>query len=113
MLSSRNRLPKTITHLKGKRLSSSQMSLVLAANDLDISRMRVVVSKKVASRAVDRVRLKRQVKRCLRQYVEVLKGYDLIIILHRSALQPSASTFCEQINQLIDQLSPHAQKINS
>lgn len=64
------------------------------------SRYAVVVSTKVSKRAVDRNRIKRQVRPILRQMLHNIKPHDLVVIAQTQANKTDAKTITAAIQQL-------------
>ena len=74
--------------LSGKAVALRRHFSVFAqANTLGGSRIGVVVSKKVAARAVDRNRIKRLVREVFRQGREQFGGNDLVVVARRCPLR--------------------------
>ncbi len=74
----------------GRRFSSPECSLYMLANTLGHPRMTVVVSAGVSKLAVDRNRLKRQMRDVLRQGIEqkrIAFNFDIIAVLRAPALK--------------------------
>lgn len=78
---------------KGSFFSVHLFSLNSLLNRSSFTRVGIVVNKKVAKKAVDRNRVKRQFREATRHFYGVLpKGYDVIITIKAPAL---AATFQE------------------
>ena len=56
------------------------MTVVVRPNDLDQPRLGLAVARRVLSRAVDRHRLKRQIRESFRHHIERLSGLDIVVI---------------------------------
>lgn len=64
------------------------------------SRYAVVVSTKVSKRAVDRNRIKRQVRPILRQTLHNIKPHDLVVIAQTQANRADTKTITAALQQL-------------
>ena len=64
----------------GIRLSARAVTVVVRPNDLDQPRLGLAVARRVLSRAVDRHRLKRQIRESFRHHIERLSGLDIVVI---------------------------------
>lgn len=78
----------TYTYKNGQTIRSKLFSIKFCANPRKrFSRLAVVVSKKVAKKAVQRNFLRRRLYSLMRPYLNQLtKNYDLIIIVHSAEL---------------------------
>ena len=75
---------------KGKRTRGSFVSFIVLKNDLDYSRFTVVVGMKVSKKAVDRNRLKRQVRSVIeKEFDQIKPGVDVMVLVNPSALNQS------------------------
>lgn len=55
------------------------MQLIVAAADAPQGRVGFIISRKALSRAVDRNRLRRQIRAMLQARADVLAGFDLVV----------------------------------
>lgn len=85
----------------GKVFGNRNFTLYYLNNRKDTNRLGVVVSKKVSKKAVDRNKLRRQVKSYLQQIEDKLKqGYDLIIVVKPSCLNESYQVLTRSLDHL-------------
>jgi len=73
---------------RGRPFHAEYASIKVAPNNRDVSRFTVVVSLKISKKAVDRNRIKRQLREILRTRVakELGKGYDVLVWVKKPAL---------------------------
>ena len=65
----------------GKSSYDNIIGIKIITNNLDKSRFGILVSTKISKKAVERNRIKRQIREVIRLNLEAIKpGYDLIII---------------------------------
>ncbi|MCL4135411.1 UNVERIFIED_CONTAM: hypothetical protein GTU68_033127 [Idotea baltica] len=82
----------------GTKLFSKQFLLIYTENNLEHSRLGLVVSKKVSKRAVKRNFIKRRLKEIFRlSQNEFIKPIDLVIIARKESLNLSYDEFERQI----------------
>lgn len=71
-------------------------------NNLEMNRIAVVASKKVSNRAVDRNRLRRQIKEAYRQReADIKTGYDIIFIVKKNCLHQPYCVLEKAFNHLL------------
>ncbi len=98
--------PQIYSH--GKRRSGSWMGITYllrrnTGSDPVPSQLAVVVSKKVSRKAVQRNRVKRQLRAALRPLVPQLKpGYWIVISARGSILTASWDQICQEIRLLLE-----------
>ena len=72
---------------KGKGVFDMVCGVKYKKNNLEVSRFAVVVGVKVSKKAVDRNRLKRQLRQVLQDHLGDLKGgYDVVLMVREKAL---------------------------
>ena len=86
MLAKENRLKKKNDFARvmasGGMAGGPWLVLRFVKNQLEVSRAGFVCSKKTAKRAVDRNRIKRQLRESMRRvWLEMATGYDLVLIV--------------------------------
>ncbi len=85
-----NAAPRTLARLsgagefeslfeRGRRIDGRYMQLIVAPTDAPQGRVGFVISRKALSRAVERNRLRRQVRAMLAERADVLARFDLIV----------------------------------
>jgi ribonuclease P protein component len=85
MLARRYKLPSRITRLSGKSVSSTNLLLISAPNKEGHVRVRVIVSKKIDTRAVVRNRLRRLLYHTLSVKCDKTAAFDLIVIVKKNS----------------------------
>ncbi len=106
MLASKYRLSKKTDFDRvfkmGRRVMSPYFGLRYLKNDLEHSRISVVVSNKVSKKAVERNRLKRQVRSIIEQSLPNFKAhYDLIINVMSQALNQDYQVLNQALLKLL------------
>lgn len=72
---------------KGKSVFGNQIGLKYMKNHLSVSRFAVVVGTKVSKSAVDRNRLKRQIRAILQKHIDsFVGGYDVMLLTRKETL---------------------------
>jgi len=115
MLSKERRLRRTrdIERARsvGRSLGNKALHVRFAPNGLANSRATVVISQRTAKRAVDRNRLKRQTRAAIAPQLKKLKpALDLVIILHRSALDMSYAELKDALARITQDIARRSQK---
>lgn len=64
---------------RGRRIDGRYMQLIVAATGAPQGRVGFVISRKALSRAVDRNRLRRQIRAMLAARADVLAAFDIIV----------------------------------
>jgi ribonuclease P protein component len=64
---------------RGRRIDGRYMQLIVAATDAPQGRVGFVISRKALKRAVDRNRLRRQVRAMLADHATTMVAFDLIV----------------------------------
>jgi ribonuclease P protein component len=83
----------------GKKTNDTLFSVYSAPNQLSQARLGITVSRKVSARAVQRNRIKRQVRESFRHYRSTLCGVDLIIIARPQAASSDNKTLKAALQQ--------------
>ncbi len=66
---------------QGGSAYAPSLGLKITTNNLEKPRFAVLVSKKVSKKAVDRNKIKRQIRNILREdYLQKIRGYDVVIV---------------------------------
>jgi ribonuclease P protein component len=65
---------------RARRFSSSGFTILIRANDFEQPRLGLIVSKKCARRAVQRNKIKRQVRESFRQQLANLGNFDIVVM---------------------------------
>lgn len=101
MIATKYRVPKeSIPYLlrKGAQSHSGLFIVRSAQNDLDFSRFRVIVSKKLHKEAVDRNKLRRQIYEIIRtNEAKLPKKHDIILIPKKQILKKGFETIQKDI----------------
>jgi ribonuclease P protein component len=96
----RLRLEKDIKTLfaKGKSVFGLLVGLKFRKNQLGLSRFAIVTGVKVSKKAVDRNRLKRQMRAIVQEVLpNITPGYDVILFAKKEALGKSFEELREQV----------------
>jgi len=89
---------------KGNRYKGKYFNLVYFPNDLDYSRMAVIVSKKIGN-AVSRNKIKRWMRDLFRRNKDLLKDHlDILIVAKREIQEASWSSLRESYISAIDSI---------
>ncbi len=83
----------------GKKTNDALFSVYTAPNQLSQARLGITVSRKVSSRAVQRNRIKRQVRESFRQHRLTLCGVDLVVIARPQAADSDNKTLKAALQQ--------------
>ncbi|NQV88892.1 MAG: ribonuclease P protein component [Parcubacteria group bacterium] len=86
----RLKLDKDIKTLyaKGRSVFGMYVGVKLMKNNLEVSRFAVAAGLKVSKKAVDRNRIKRQVRAIVHEHLsEIATGYDVLLIVRKEALE--------------------------
>ena len=76
----------------GIRLNARGVTIVVRPNGVDHPRLGIAVARRVMSRAVDRHRLKRQIRESFRHNIERLRGLDIVVIANSGVLRMRPKT---------------------
>jgi len=107
MLSKINRLSSNREfqniYRKGRSNTSPYFSVTVLPNRLGINRFGIVVSKKVAKKAVDRNRIKRQSREIIANLNKNVrnKQYDIIVSVRNNALNAKYDTLKSDLETLL------------
>jgi len=80
-------------------------SVFVRVNDLERSRVGIIVGKKIASRAVDRNRIKRMVRELFRQSRSAFHGADLVVLARRCPQRTGWEAARGELTALFTQLA--------
>jgi ribonuclease P protein component len=80
-------------------------TLFAKPNGLGQARIGIIVSRRVARRAVDRNRAKRLVREAFRRARHRLAGIDVVVELRRCPLRGAMAAAGAEINRLLDELT--------
>jgi ribonuclease P protein component len=105
MLPKQNRLPRTAFSMvlkTGFRIHSPDITCVSVKTTDPVSRFAVVVSKKIAKRAVDRNRIKRLVREAIHHLLPAMKsGFDCVFITKNNFAEKEESVVEKDIKGLL------------
>ena len=87
-----------------ERATSRSFTLLACANDLEYSRLGLAVSRKVASRAVVRNRIKRCVRESFRRQRLLMTGWDVVVLARPAAANRSMGEMSAELDQLWNRL---------
>lgn len=84
----------------GKRVASPCFFIYLRPSDKDCSRLGITVSKKVHKSAVERNRLKRQVREIFRLHRNTfLKNFDMVVVVKKECLGRSFQDMTQEFQK--------------
>lgn len=103
------RLQRTLdienVHKRGRTLKNNLMRIKFLRNNLNNSRVTIVISKSVAKLAVKRNALRRRVSAVLRDMLDQLSHpIDMLVILNSSAKDANSSEIRNSLSQLINKI---------
>mgnify|MGYP003997754239 FL=1 len=88
-----------------KKISSKNLLLYYVTNQDAERKFAFSVSKKVSKRAVDRSKIRRQLKEVFRlNQHSINKRYDMLIIAKQSILNTTFKTLEDEIKELVDRI---------
>ncbi len=97
-------LRRTSAHLILRALRLGKFAAGVSAADLPTCKIGISISRKVSKRAVDRNRIKRQIRAALRQLMPYLSpGWQVVIVVKASAIQCDYFQFLQELEQLLIQ----------
>lgn len=90
---------------KGKMYQSDNFGLLVRnREDKDPSRFGIVVSTKISKKAVDRNRVKRQVRKAIRNYLGKIKdGHDAIVLARKGLLSVEPEYLDKEIKKALEE----------
>lgn len=97
MIPAHYRLPRRYNKLQGKSYSHPSCTLIIAPNQLDHPRFRIIIPKSQLSRAVDRHRLNRRLHHLFHSLIPSLGSVDIVCICRANLFLSSAP----ELNALI------------
>ena len=83
----------------GKRSRDQYFMVFARVNGLEYARLGLAITKKKTKRAVDRNRLKRQVRESFRSYQHLLAGLDLVVLNQKGELLAENSQYRTSLSQ--------------
>jgi ribonuclease P protein component len=87
-----------------KKIGQQALVGLYKPNHLELARVGIIVSKRVAKSAVIRNRIRRIVRESFRSYQNQLKGFDIVIIMRHSSCILTRSELREAIDKLWEKL---------
>jgi len=84
---------------EARRSTSRNLTLLSAPNSLSYPRLGLAISKKAASRAVVRNRIKRIIRETFRQQQEGLGGWDIVVMAKAPAATASRKTLRAELEE--------------
>jgi ribonuclease P protein component len=102
---------------KGRRYDGSLITAFVFPNDLTSHRLGITVSRKTASRAVDRNRAKRLLKESFRLQTDSLDGlerkYDWVLNGKRALVSVKVFDSLEALNKIISRVAAEEDRLRS
>lgn len=95
---------------RGCRIRDELFNVFAIVNSLPHGRLGLAVSKKVSLRAVDRNRIKRQVRESFRLHQENLAGLDVVVMANPGAKQSPAPALRDSLNQHWERIARQCRK---
>ncbi len=92
---------------KGKRIHERWFTAVYAANALDYPRVGLAIAKKTVPLAVQRNRIKRQIREQFRSSAELLPAVDIVILSKAGATQASSLELRANLQSLWKRISAY------
>lgn len=107
MLPKENRLKKkkdfNRVTTRGQQVSGSFLILKFYSNELDLTRVGFVVSKKVSKKAVLRNQVKRRLREAVRaELAQIRTGFDMVFFTRREIQEKEFSDIQQLIKQLLE-----------
>lgn len=87
---------KRVFDLPDKRLSTHYVLVLASKNNLDCSRLGLVIGKKNVKLAVQRNRIKRQIREVFRLNQHLINNYDVVIVARRGIAEVKNDELREQ-----------------
>lgn len=83
-----------------KSFYTANLIIKAAKNDLDFSRVGIIVSTKVSKRAVDRNKVKRRIREIMRLLYNTVKpGFDILVIAKKPILEKNYQQIEEEVKK--------------
>ena len=90
------------------KVSGKQVLLLARHNDLLQSRLGLVIGKKSIKLAVERNRVKRQIRESFRHHQQELKGWDIVIVARKGIAEQLNNELAKQFSKLWQRLLRHS-----
>ena len=104
MLNAKNRLKKrkefAYIYKKGKKVNGQNMSVFFVPSKFPICRVGFSVSNKVG-KAVVRNKVKRRLRHIMRDYVDKINNYNLVIVVYPEIVNQDYNTLCKNLTLLL------------
>jgi len=99
------RLPKSIRFTKENQISSNFFLIKIAENKTESKRFGIVVSRRIDKRAVIRNKIKRQIRRCIKENEKyVPTGKDMLVIVKPKIKDRKTKEICESVEKLFKKI---------
>lgn len=99
------RLPKSIRFTKENQISSNFFLVKIAENKTGSNRFGIIVSKKIDKRAVERNRIKRQIRRSIEENEKKLSsGKDLLVIARSGIRDKETKEISEEFKRIFKKI---------
>lgn len=112
MIPSNYRLPRRYNKLKGKTYFHPSCTLIIAPNQLNHPRLRIIIPKSQLTRAVDRHRLNRRLHHLFYSLIPSLKSADIVCICRTKLFSSSVLELRSLIISLLDRAGIVSTKIS-
>ena len=104
MLPQKYRLPSTTRLTHSRFIKTPLFSVKFAKNNLEVNRFGFVVRKTVNKRAVVRNRIRRVLRSCIEEQLEMLHtGYDMLFFPEKGIMDKKQAELCQILQQLWEQ----------
>lgn len=83
----------------GEKIRCNGFALYLKPNQLEFSRLGIVIAKKSVKKSVSRNQLKRVIRESFRHYKQLLMSYDVVVVGHHQLNTIDKSKFRELLDK--------------
>ena len=95
---------------RGRRTRDEYFSVFAIPSQLPHGRLGLAISKKVSARAVDRNRIKRQIRESFRECQEDLAGLDIVVMAYPLARQTGSPALRQSLRRHWERIAQQCKK---